>query len=354
MDGELVEVSRGSGEGYVSFDSQYSNTPLGSSPGSLRRTFLSLFIPRPDEGVCTSSILSIGVRQPEARIPFRWKVAIDGSTIAREFKPQFRASIDKGVYMRAIYDVKPLLSRKLAERVSHRFTAVYDSYQPVTLADVSLLAVFSGQGRYSYSYHTGALAMEPGDSVKVDASIGGLIGDRVAVIALHIPSTSSIVRIVAGGSDPVEVTGPGFRLVRVKIPYRGGLVPVAIMYEDPGTRFYPRIVTVSDVLVYDQVYPSPRLRLRIDSVEASDSEAVIEGVVENTGEGPARSPMIIVLGMGIRLARSELGDVEPGSSRRFTVRARLDRAPIRPSSLTVRVVWSNLGRTMFDDAHVRV
>lgn len=355
MKGKIAEIGRGQGEGYVSYASEYSGAQLGSSPGSTRRTFLSLFLPRPEEAEPVSAILSLGVRAPEARSPFKWKVTIDGATVTREFKPQFQAPVDRGVYMKALYDVKPLLSRRLRERTSHRLVALYDSYQPISLADASLLAVFRGEGRYSYSHHAGAVSLEPGEQVKVDASLGSYIGARTAVVTLHLPSASSRVRVVAGGSEPVTVSGPGFRRVRVRIPYRGGLIPVAVSYLDPGERFYPKIAVLTEVLVYDQVYPEPRLTIRVVNVEEEDGKVRIRGVVENRGAGPAARPMIIVLGMGIRLASQPIEEgIVPGEAREFTIEAPLDKAPVRPSTLTVRVVWSSLGRTVFEDSHVKI
>ncbi len=355
VNGKIVELARGQGEGYVSYTSEYSGAQLGSSPGSVRRTFMSLFLARPEGSEPRSALLALGVRAREARSPFRWKVTIDGATVTREFKPQFQAEIDRGVYMKAVYDVKPLLARRLTERTSHRLVALYDSYQPISLADASLIAAFSGDGRYTYSYHTGAVSLEPGEQVKVDANLGGWIGHRTAIVTLHLPSASSVVRIIAGGSEPVEVAGPGFKRVRVRIPYKGGMVPVAVKYLDPGEKFYPRIAVVSDVLVYDQVYPEPRLRVKVTGLEEENGKVRLSGVVENTGMGPASRPMIIVLGMGIRLASRQLEDmIAPGESREFTLEASLDKAPVRPSTLTVRVVWSSLGRTVFEDDHVKV
>ncbi|MCE4602951.1 MAG: hypothetical protein F7B18_07200 [Desulfurococcales archaeon] len=355
MDGKIVELAKGQGEGYVSYTSEYSGAQLGSSPGSVRRTFVSLFLARPEGSEPRSALLALGVRASKGRSPFRWKVTIDGATVTREFKPQFQAEIDRGVYMRAVFDVKPLLAKRLAEKTSHRLVALYDSYQPISLADTSLIATFTGDGRYVYSYHTGAVSLEPGEQVKIDASLGGWIGRRTAIITLHLPSASSVVRVIAGGSEPVEVSGPGFRRILVRIPYKGSLVPVALKYLDPGERFYPRIAVVSDILVYDQIYPEPKLRVKVTGLEEEDGRVRLSGVVENTGIGPASRPMIIVLGMGIRLASKQLEDIiAPGESREFSLEASLDKTPVRPSTLTVRVVWSSLGRTVFEDDHVKI
>ncbi len=355
MEGKLVEIGRGRGEGYVSYTSEALGVQLGSAPGSVKRAFMSLFLPRPEGEKPQQALLSLGVRASTVLRPFRWKVVVDGATVTREFKPQFVSKTDNGVYMKAVYDVRPLLSRRIMERVSHRMIAFYDSFQPVTLADASMMAVFGGRGMYSYSYHIGAVSLEPGDSVKVDANLGGAIGERVAVVSLHIPSSSSRISIVAGGSEPVEVSGPGYRRVRVKVPYKGGLIPVAIRYHDTGERFYPKIVVLSEVIVHDVSYPEPRLKIEISEVSEEGDKVVIKGVVENRGEGVAVKPIVVVLGLGIRLATQSLGDqMEPGSQREFQIEADLSKTPVRPSSLTVRIVWNSLGRALFDDVHIRV
>ncbi|MCE4599543.1 MAG: hypothetical protein F7C81_05035 [Desulfurococcales archaeon] len=356
MSGTLVEIHRSEGVGFPSFDTQYAGISLGSGPGARKRGGMSLAIPRPEESACEVALLSVGVRTKAATVPFRWRLAVDGSTISREFKPQFRVEADESTYYRVVYDAKPLLYSKLVSTVDHRLQVLYDGFQPIVLSDASMLAVFKHEkSRYSVSYHTGAMTLTPGDVVKVDANIGNSFGgERIAIVSVYVPSPHAVIEVIAGGSEPLRVEGPGYRSIRVKVPYRGYMVPVAVRYRESDVRFYPKTAIITDVVVMEATYPVPRLKLVVDEVYVDDDKVSMKGYVENIGDDWVRRPLLVVLGMGVQLLRMEIDDIEPGGERVFTATVNVSRLPVKPSKLSTRIIWSMMGKTIFDEVIVRL
>ncbi len=356
LEGVLAEVHRSYGTGFPSFDAQYAGINLGSGPGARKRGGIPLVIPRPEDSECEVALLSVGVRSRGATIPFRWRLAVDGSTISREFKPQFKVEADESMYYRAVYDAKPLLYSKLIATVDHRLQVIYDGFQPIILSDASLLAVFRHEkSRYSVSYHTGAQSLAPGDVIKVDANIGNSFGgDRIALVSMYIPSPHAILEVIAGGSEPLKVEGPGYKSVRVRIPYKGYMVPVAIRYKESNIKFYPKTAIITDIVVVETLYPEPRLRLYVDNVDVTDDKVTISGYIENTGNDWARRALLVVLGMGVQLAKMSIDDIEPGGKREFTSTVSISRLPVRPPKLSTRIIWSSMGETMFDEVIIKL
>jgi hypothetical protein len=342
LQGELVEVLREAGNGYAFIEMRQANISLGTSPGARKYGHSSLRLPRPEDARVKASYLSVGVTAGGDyawRAPVRLK--IDGSTVAREYKPQFSVEIDEGFYYKAVYDVTPLVSRKLLEKSDHKLGVFYEHLRPLRVSDACLLAVFEAQkASFSVSYHTGAVSMQPGEVFKVNARLpGSLEGARRAMVGLHVPSSRSSVKLVAGGSDPLVVTGPGFIVAEVRIPYRGPEIPVAILYEKPETSVYPKTVVVTDVAVIESVYPEPRPEIEIRGVRAAGGKMTIEGVVDNKGAESAKEVSVSIVSLGVKIAGADLGDLEPGASREFEISVDRVQAP----RLAVRIEWSHLG-----------
>jgi len=269
------------------------------------------------------------------------RLKINGSTVAREYKPQFYVEIDEGLYYKAVYDVTPLVSRKLLEKSDHRLGVFYEHLRPLRVSDACLLAIFESQrASFSISYYTGAVSVQPGDVFKVNARLPGLIkGSRRALIGLHIPSSRSNVKLVAGGSDPLIVAGPGFIIAEIKIPYKGPEVPVAVLYEKPETSVYPKTVILTDIAVIESLYPEPLLEVSIIESRVDNEKVAIRGLATNSGAEAARDVRVSIISLGVKLAESGLGDLEPGAGMEFELSA--SKSPL--ARLSIRVEWVHLG-----------
>jgi len=318
---------------------------LGTAPGSRRRAVSWITLPRA-EGRVEAAYLSVGVLiERGERFPVSWKMSVDGVSISREFKPQFTVDTDYGVYGRAIYDVKPVLARRLAEREDHKIFMARDAYRPIRVVDVFFYARYQLEGAsYEASYHTGAAALEPGESVSVYANLGRSIGGgRKAAVTVYSPSHQARLRVVAGGSQPVEVAGLGGYLAEVRVPYKGSPVPVSVVYETPREPFYPKTAIVSDVVVAEVLAPEPKPRVAVESVERSGSRLRIRLRIENEGEGQLSNALLVAIALGTQLARSRIERLEPGGAREVEVTVDTSRIPVSVRRVQLRLVWRHLG-----------
>ncbi len=357
VSGVLDLVEESSGRGVPSWGYALGGPRVGSSPGAQRRGVVWLSLPRAGRSV-ESLLLSIGVFvEGRLRPPISWKLAVDGVSVSRELKPQFVVETDQGVYMKAIYDVKPILSRRVLSQEDHRVVVVRDAVHSIRVADVFMYARFANEkARYSVSYRTGAVALEPGEVYKVDANLGThLGGERRAGVIVHSPYHDAVLELVAGGSRPEATVGQGSFFVEARVPYRGSPIPVSVKYRDPGYRFYPRVAVVSEAIVYEVVAPEPRPRLVVSGVERVDESRVrVRGYVENEGGEELVDAMIVAIAVGVRLARRRIRRVGPGERVEYDLLLDLSRLPIRPSRASVRLIWRSLGKTRLEAVEVGV
>lgn len=287
--GLLAEIGRFQGEGLSSISMTPANIVLGQVGGS-KKGGMRLELPKPDGGETEEAYMSVGVLTPSTlRPPVRWRLSLDGSTISRELKPQLTVELEDGYYHKVIYDVKPLLSRKLAERRIHSLVISYEGAHLITVVDVALIARFRVEAaRTSAAFFSGARVLEPGEKEIVYARLGQAPQGSVrrAYAMAFIPGTLSRLRLAAGGSIAVEAQGPGVRILDVDVPFKGSEVPVALVYPDPGTPIYPRRLVVSDVAVVDNSIEDYDVEVKIIEVEGDGGAVKVRGLIRNrTGIG---------------------------------------------------------------------
>ena len=318
---------------------------LGTAPDSRRRGHTWIILPRAESRV-EAAYLSIGVVLGEgARLPLSWKLAVDGVNIAREFKPQFVVETDSGVYAKAVYDVRPVLASRLAEREEHRVFLARDAYHPIEVVDVFLFARYEGPYEYSTSYLTGAVKLEPGEVYQVSARLPQVPeGSRSAGIMIHSPSHLAEFEIVIGGSRPFRAGGGDSTFLEVPFAYRGSPVPLSIRYVKPSVPFYPKHAIVADTIIVDLAAPAPRPRIVIESVAEEEGVVVVKGRVVNEGEGDMHDTLLEVSAMTVLVHRERLGTLEPGGERDFEVRVPVARLPVKPSRVQVRISWVHMAR----------
>ena len=283
--GLLAEIGRIQGEGITSLSLSPANITLGQVGGS-KKGSMKLELPRPEGAETMEAFMSVGVITPSTlKPPVRWRLSLDNSTISRELKPQLSVELEEGYYHKVIYDVRPLLSRKLAERRIHSLVVSYDGAHLLTVVDVAIIARFRvNDARTSSAYFSGARVMEPGEKEMVYARIGqGAPGSlRRAYAMAFIPGASSTLRLAAGGSRPVEAQGPGVRILDVEVPFKGHEVPVALVYPDPGEPIYPKRLVASDVAVIDNHVDGYDVDVKITAVNRGINESrIVRGLIRN-------------------------------------------------------------------------
>lgn len=350
--GVLAEISRLRGEGVVSYSFTPAQLTLGQAGGS-KKGSIKIALPRPEGAKTLAAYMSVGVVAPGTlRPPVRWRLAVDGSTISREMKPQVAAELDEGYYYKIIYDVRPLLGRKLAERRIHSFIVNYEGAQPITVSDVAIVALYSLQGgRASAYYYSGARVLEPGSVEKLYARLGPAAegGIRRAASMALIPGAASRLKLAAGGSEASEAQGPGVRVLEVEVPFKGDEVPVALVYEDPGTPIYPSRLVVGDVVVYENSIEGVNVDVRVESVEVGEGSIKITGMVRNRGSRQLEALQVEALTSGLVLSQAKLGALPPGGEAGFTL-----THPDRRGVVVVRARWEIDGFPLSRDAVIRL
>lgn len=343
----LDVVEEASGQGVPVWGYALGGPRVGSGPGASVRGTMWVSLPRAT-GRVERLLLSIGVfTDRETRAPVSWKLAVDGVSVSREFKPHFAVEVDEGYYMKAVYDVKPILAGRVAGRESHKLIVYRDSVHPITLADAFLYARYSSEkARYTVAYRTGAVALKPGDHYRVELGMGRDLGGRRSLgVIVHSPYHDSGFEVVAGGSKPGTAVGRGPHYIEVSVPYKGTPLPVAFKYLDPGFKFYPRTAVLTEVIASELAAPAPNPKLVVESVESRGGRVRVKGYVENGGDDVLDPAMLVVIALGARLERGSLPPVEPGGRAEFTVEFDVSRLPVKPSRATLRLVWRRLGET---------
>jgi len=344
---KVLEVS---GKGLVAFSLNSVGQYLGHAPGGSKKLPVKIFLGSVPGGSTERALLSVGViGSMQTVIPLRWRLSFNGSTITREFKPQMGASLEEGYYYKALYDIKPLASRKLEEKSVHTVTAFYDSVHPISLNDISLITVFKAEdSHYSISYLSGAKVLEPGDKHVSYARIGSWRGGiRRVSIGIMLPSPLSRIKVAAGGSIEYSVRGPGFKAIDLEVPYRGEEIPVSIRYE-PVENIYPRKAVITDIIVYENENKDNKVSVAINESRV-DKGLSIKGVLYNEGSSKISEASIDVISIdGERIVAKYIGDLGNGESRDFEL-----QSPTAPPRLILRVSWIYNGIRWYKDYQVK-
>jgi len=356
LQGTLDVVYEDSGKGVPVWGHSLGDLTVGSAPGAQTRG--ALWVPLPRAGNRVRAVyLSIGVVTPrDLRVPLRWRLAVDSTSIAREFRPQLSIDTDHGVYHKAIYDIRPVMARKIMEKDDHRVLVIYDALHPIRIVDVFMFGVFENEdASYSVSYRSGAVALAPGEVYKADMSIGQSFGGaRKAGVIIHSPNPDAVVEVVAGGSRPYIVEGSGSYYAEVQVPYKGSPVPFSVKYRLPPGAASPKIVIATEMVASEVKAPSPSPVLHVESAKRSGKIILVEGWVENRGDGPLEGSQLIAIALGVQLARKRLPRVEPGGRMQFRLRLDASRLPLEPKRVSIRLIWRQLGKTRLEMEEVEL
>jgi hypothetical protein len=346
LEGFLARVYEGRGSGIAAFKALGVSSVLGSGGFASKSSYFKIPLAKPRECRVDVGILSVGVTAPPTvRVPFRWRLELEGLTISREAKPQFTVHLEDSLFHRIVFDVRPVLASK-GESVavdSYTLKAVYDSAHPVVVRDISLFKVYSKPRlEHSATYMTGALILEPGDSYTLTLSPAEAVGgDRVLTLTLITPSPRVTLN-VESGEDLVEVSGQGFKVVELQ-PQQPGDVRVTIDYPKPEISIYPRKAVVTNVALIENKAPIPPLNIYPEKVEMEGGKLRVKLSLANEGREVAEDVHVILRHSMINLKEARLGSLEPGELVDVTLEADASKLPAKTQRLLVLVTWSKDG-----------
>jgi len=351
VEGRIVSYARGSGEnGAIAYVPIVNRSIIGSSAS--KKLVMGVTMPYYGEEVRGKRVLvDLGLITPRDLImPFRIIVSVDGVTITREFKPQEKGLIEEGLYGKAFYDATALLSSKIASTELHRMTILYTAEKPVIFEDSGVAVEYEGikNGWYSYNILGGALIVEPGDILEVNAQLPESRSDyKELIFKLHVPSRHADLKIEVGGKkfDAGGTHGPV--VVEAPVKYRGKNVRIYFYYNKPSERFYPSKAVVSTVALLECLVPRADVRIGETRTRIEQNSRIIELTLINQGEARADSVSVLAFLSGKNIARIEIGGLEPGGEARASIK--IPEWVSGSGNILVRVLWRSYGRSFHVD-----
>lgn len=346
MEGFLAKVYEGRGDGVVAFKALGVSSALGSGGSASKSSYFKIPLAKPRECRVDMGLLSVSITTPPiVRVPFRWRLELDGLTISREAKPQFTVQLEDSLFHRIVFDVKPILASKGEATAVDGYTlkAMYDSAHPVVVRELSLFKIYSKPRlEHSAVYMTGALTLEPGDSHTLTLSPPEPVGgDRVLTLTLITPSPRVTLNIKSG-EELVEVSGQGFKFVELQ-PQRSKDVKVTIEYPKPEISIYPKKVIVTNVALIENKAPIPPLSVQAERVEVEEGKLRVKLGLANEGDEVAEDVHVTLRHSMMNLKEARLGSLEPGEAVDVTLEADTSKLPARTQRFLVVVTWSRDG-----------
>ncbi len=329
---------------------------LGTSPGAKTKASFWIGVP-PASSKVKTALLSIGIELPiDVRPPIRVKIAMGNVSITREFRPQFSVQLDETIYYKALYDIRPILSSRLAQRDLHKVLFFYDSLHPLIVRDISLITIFEHEkSEYYLSVLTGAKSLEPGDViVEYPEFIWSFNGVRSASLTLHSPYHDSEYEIIVAGSEPVRIVGSGSHVIEKSFSYKGNLIPVSVKYLPARYKFYPKRAVVTDIIVSEIKIPKPKINVKLKDVKVLEEDVVVKVKVSNEGSIEARKIVVSLIGLGVQLSYRKIDLVKPGETISIVLRGKLTRLPVYPNRLQVNVSGIVLGQRVLESLDVKI
>lgn len=328
------------GEGIAVYVSQNVGVPIGGS--STKR--LSLKIPKnkPRGFEVDYSVLAVGVEiPPTLAIPLRWRLELDGVAISRELKPQFTSQLEETLYSRSLFDIKPLVSQGRRAETSHAvLKASFDAAHPIVLRDVSFFSVYRKPGSkqaYSATYYSGVLVIEPGSKLSFSSSCSNLESSQAtAYVALLLPSPLSKVSLTSSVTS-VVVEGAGYKVVEIPVSARGDAI--AIEYHQSEIKFYPRKAVIADALFVCNKLDTPKLSVRLESLELSGSVLNLKLSLENPDERSVDDVVLSVRHGVMNVKEIRLSRVEGKSITPISLPVDLSKISVKPQRMIIKVEW---------------
>ena len=330
-----------------------SSTPavvLGGLKSS--RVTIPLELSRIENATLKQALLEIGVKAPQER--FLWRLKLNGVPVAREFKPSIVAELKNMYFSKVVYDVTPLFDA-FRRRSRCNVTFKYESSSTITIEHVALLILYKSSDAVSHiSFLSGALSIEPGESIEVfikhptGLNIPGLL--KTVMI---MPSTQAKALLKMNNHEPKIVGGiVGGEEAVLKLDKIEEMNTLLINHVESETRYFPKELLVSSVLLSQITYKEPRLVVEDIIVPNRISRGEkIKIIISNKGDAKPDKSLITLMHLGSSIYRKELPPLDPGEETIIEIPIKLPRGRY---NLVARIIWRKLSRTVFTDTRFEV
>lgn len=343
----LVKRDRILGEIVTSFN---SSIKLGGiSNPKFRKVYLDLDSSASKD--ISIAILDIGLttRTPPQHI--KWRLWFNGFPLAREFKPFTVNYIeDEGYFYKVLFDVTPVM--KLG-RDQHTVSIYYEGSESLIVNHINLIAALIADGaENSYTYLSGGLILAPNTSytlkIPLEVLKGG-VGELKATIDL--PSTLARVHVKLNGHNILTLNGiVGCEEIVVSNLNLKCNNIIEIIHESKGQQYYPKHVKISNILLASSKMLKPKITISGIAYSKGISKLTIK--LKNVGHVEPDKIILLALSKGVPIARIIVNPIKPNEE--SEVELPLERLSRGVKELTLRTIWTRLGKTMYEDRKVNL
>ena len=344
---KLIRKDKISGEVVTSFN---ATIKLGG-PGNpkFRKVFLDLDSSF-SKGI-SLALLDIGLTSRNPPQHIKWRLWFDGFPLAREFKPFTINYIEgEGYFYKVLFDITPVM--KLG-KTQHIVSIYYEGSESLIVNHVNIMAALIADGaENSYSYLSGGLILAPNTSCTLKIPLEAL-NDGVGEIktTIDMPSTLAKVHIRVNGHNILTLNGI-IGCDEIIIPNLDLKCDnaVEIIHEAREQQYYPKHVKVSNILLASSKMLRPKIIISSVTHDKENNKLIIK--LKNIGQVEPDKIILLALSKGIPIARSIIEPIKPEEEKETEVP--LGRLPKTEKELTLRIVWTRLSRTIYEDKKVNL
>ncbi len=344
-DGELYRFLEKEYNGDMVYVSAYPDVRIGGLMPSRETIPLSLIHPLKEK--LEYALLEIGVVVPSSKV--NWKVKVNGISVTKEFKPHALSSMGDKLFAKLVYDITSIL--KTPESLRKRrvnVTFKTEGSSDILIKHIGILALYPTDEAHSYvSFLSGAVSLEPGEEREFYTEYNGGDGELKAIV--YVPSKNARSRIIVNGNITREVSGiQGMDEITLSINQLPVRNTIKIIHEETSERYYPKELSISTILLYKQVYKTPKLE--IVNIEVPEKIPVsgdnIRVKVKNSGVSAPDKVLVILMIHGNVVSRKIIDPIPPSGEETIELPVKL---PAGEYDAVLRIVWSKLSKTYYND-----
>lgn len=285
------------------------------------------------------AILSIVTRAPSENVD--WRVKLNGINITKEYKPMISYNAERGAYHKFLYDVTELVNTEDAlSRNWINLSIRHEGGSPLVLDYAMLLTSYEDEDFESeIRLWSGLTTLSKSPiSLNYSSSKGE---SSLAVVSLPLDG-SALLSVCAGQlSVDLKLTGKtGFEEHELQVPPGAQEIKLLAKGAERG-------ILLSEIIYVEWSGREPRIHIDINSAERAEGLLKLKFTAHNVGEGTPDNVVYTVISKGRVLASLRESEVlSPGKS---VVREIACPNVSKDEKPILRVAWSKLFRTRFDD-----
>ena len=295
------------------------------------------------------ALLDIGLSSKNPPQHIKWRLWFDGFPLAREFKPFTINYIEgEGYFYKVLFDVTPVM--KLDKR-QHTVSIYYEGSESLIVNHVNLMAALIADGaENSYTYLSGGLILAPNASFAIKIPLEALnegTGELKATI--DMPSTLARLHIRVNGCNTLTLDGvigcDEIIIPDLDLKYDN---VVEVIHEAKEHHYYPKHIKISNILLAKSRMLRPKIVT--SSITLSNDQRKLMIKLKNIGQVEPDKVILLALSKGIPIARKVIEPIKPNEEKETDIP--IERLSKGGKELTLRVIWTRLSRTMYEDKKV--